>query len=139
MFMLLQLLITYICINIFDNLIKIPYLFPILYMVLQLGWQLRVSIRDKEQISQILFLVVKLTTSQLLLSLIVQFRWEVCQLNVSNVFLHESLKEDVFMEQPLITQIMISPHICHLKKSLYGLKAGSQIIVQMSSSPFNFL
>ena len=68
-------------------------------------------------------LVIKPTTIRVLLALIVQFNWSIHQLDVSNAFLHGSLLEEVFMEQP---RRFIDPtypdHVCCLHKALYGLK-----------------
>ncbi|TQD69848.1 hypothetical protein C1H46_044618 [Malus baccata] len=67
--------------------------------------------------------VAKPVTIRLLLTLAVQSNWFLHQLDVSNAFLHGSLKEDVYMSQPpgFIDQDK-SSYVCHLQKSLYGLK-----------------
>lgn len=44
--------------------------------------------------------IIKLTTIRLLLALVVMFYWSIRQLDISNVFLHGFLDEEVFMEQP---------------------------------------
>ncbi|KAM1086604.1 hypothetical protein ACFX2B_012093 [Malus domestica] len=67
--------------------------------------------------------VTKPVTIRLLLTLAVQSNWFLHQLDVSNAFLHGSLKENVYMSQPpgFIDQDK-SSYVCHLQKSLYGLK-----------------
>jgi hypothetical protein len=68
-------------------------------------------------------LVVKAPTVRLILSLAVSLNWSLRQLDVKNVFLHGTLKEEVYMTQP---QGYIDPqhpsHVCKLLKSIYGLK-----------------
>ena len=44
--------------------------------------------------------VINPPTNRLVLALAVQFDWDIKQLNVSNVFLHGILDEEVYMEQP---------------------------------------
>ena len=67
--------------------------------------------------------VAKPVTIIVLLSLVVQFNWFLNQLDISNVFLHGVLKEDVYMEQPGgFIDPSLPHHVCKLRKSLYGLK-----------------
>lgn len=67
--------------------------------------------------------VIKLVTIWLLLTLVVQFDWQLGQLEVSNAFLHGVLNEEVYMEKP---QGFVDPtfpnHVYKLHKSIYGLK-----------------
>lgn len=67
--------------------------------------------------------VVKYTTIQLILSLVVTYKWPLHQLDVNNAFLEGQLEETVFMQQP---QGLINPtypnHVCRLHKPIYGLR-----------------
>ncbi|KAF5481186.1 hypothetical protein F2P56_001856 [Juglans regia] len=67
--------------------------------------------------------VVKHTTVRMILALAVSLNWNIRQLDISNVFLHGSLDEEVFMEQPQGFVDENHPdYVCRLHKSLYGLK-----------------
>uniref|UniRef100_A0A2N9EQQ9 Reverse transcriptase Ty1/copia-type domain-containing protein n=1 Tax=Fagus sylvatica TaxID=28930 RepID=A0A2N9EQQ9_FAGSY len=67
--------------------------------------------------------VIKPTTIRLVLSLAVTCGWSLRQLDVKNAFLHGTLQEVVYMEQPLGFQNSLHPsHVCRLRKALYGLK-----------------
>jgi hypothetical protein len=67
--------------------------------------------------------VVKPATVHTVLSLALSRRWPVHQLDVKNVFLHGTLTETVYCQQP--SGFEDSAHldyVCRLNKSLYGLK-----------------
>jgi hypothetical protein len=67
--------------------------------------------------------VVKPTTAHTVLSLGVSRSWPVHQLDVKNVFLHITLLETVYCNQPTGFVNPTQPeHVCLLNKSLYGLK-----------------
>ena len=67
--------------------------------------------------------VAKLNTVRLLIALEAMYQWGLSQFDVRNAFLHGELEEDVYMETPPGYQLHEnSSHVCHLKKSLYGLK-----------------
>ncbi|RVW76570.1 Retrovirus-related Pol polyprotein from transposon RE1 [Vitis vinifera] len=67
--------------------------------------------------------VIKPSTVRVLLTLSVQFDWEIRQLDVSNAFLHGILLEDVYMKQPKgFVNSDFPYYVCKLNKSLYGLK-----------------
>lgn len=67
--------------------------------------------------------VVKSVTILLVLHLAVTRSWPLKQLDVNNVFLQDTLMEEVYVTQP---PGFIEPdrphHVCRLKKALYGLK-----------------
>ena len=67
--------------------------------------------------------VAKLTYVRLFISLATSDDWDLHQLYIKNIFLHGNLQEGVYMEQPLgfVAQGEIRK-VCHLRKSLYGLK-----------------
>jgi hypothetical protein len=53
--------------------------------------------------------------------------WPIQQLNVKNVFLHDTLSETVFCCQPTgFTDSAYPDLVCRLRKSLYGLKQATQ-------------
>uniref|UniRef100_A0A2N9I3R3 Reverse transcriptase Ty1/copia-type domain-containing protein n=1 Tax=Fagus sylvatica TaxID=28930 RepID=A0A2N9I3R3_FAGSY len=67
--------------------------------------------------------VIKPPTIRLVLSLALIHGWSLRQLDVKNAFLHGTLKEVVYMEQPPGFSSSIFPnHVCRLHKALYGLK-----------------
>lgn len=67
--------------------------------------------------------VVKPSTIRLVLSLAVSSHWPVHQLDVKNAFLHGSLSETVYCQQPSGFEDPSHPSLaCLLNKSLYGLK-----------------
>ena len=67
--------------------------------------------------------VIKPATIRVIIALAVHFGWPLRQLDVSNAFLHGTLEEEVFMEQPPGFIDSHHPtHVCKLKKSIYGLK-----------------
>jgi len=66
-----------------------------------------------------------------LLALVALFDLELEQLDVKTVFLHGELEEEIYMKQPegfLVTNK--ENLVCHLKKSLYGLKFDAFMIEQ---------
>lgn len=66
--------------------------------------------------------IVKPTTIRVILSLVMKYDWSLQQLDVNNAFLHGSLDEEVFMDQPpgFIDSNFIS-YVCKLKRAIYSL------------------
>jgi hypothetical protein len=65
--------------------------------------------------------VTKLNSIWIIISLATIFYWPLHQLDVKNVFLHGDLNEIVYMAQPPRFESK-GEYVCHLKKSIYGLK-----------------
>lgn len=67
--------------------------------------------------------VAKFTSIRSLFSLAAKYGLAVHQMDVNMAFLNGSLEEDIFMMQPDGYKSQEHPdHVCHLKRSLYGLK-----------------
>ncbi|KAK9062637.1 hypothetical protein SSX86_019825 [Deinandra increscens subsp. villosa] len=79
--------------------------------------------------------VVKATTIRTVLSLATMYDWKLHQLDVNNAFLHGTLSEEVFMEQPpgFIDQ-NFPHHVCRLNKAIYGLKEAPRAWFQRLSA-----
>jgi len=87
------------------------------------GFEQQSSIDNTETFSPL----IKLATIRLMLALAVHFEWPIRQLDISNVFLHGSLTEEVYMEQ---SRGFVDPHyanfVCILHKAIYDLKQAPQ-------------
>ncbi|KAK8923598.1 hypothetical protein KSP39_PZI019101 [Platanthera zijinensis] len=68
------------------------------------------------------FLVAKLNTIRVLLSLVVHRHWPLYQLDIKNAFLNDDLQETVYMQQPPGFETTRESLVCHLRKSIYDLK-----------------
>uniref|UniRef100_A0A2N9E6L3 Integrase catalytic domain-containing protein n=1 Tax=Fagus sylvatica TaxID=28930 RepID=A0A2N9E6L3_FAGSY len=67
--------------------------------------------------------IVKPTTVHTVLSIAISSGWPLCQIDIQNAFLHDTLMEQVFMTQPPGYHHPSYPHhVCKLQKALYGLK-----------------
>ena len=66
--------------------------------------------------------MVKPTTIQILIHLTVTYSWALRQLDVNDAFLHGTLIEDVFMQQPQgFRDPQFPQHVCKLQKAIYGI------------------
>ena len=70
-----------------------------------------------------------MTYVRLFISLDATYNWDLHQLDIKNVFLHDDLQKEVYMEQPpgFLAQGEIV-RVCHLRKSLYGLKQSPRVV-----------
>jgi hypothetical protein len=67
--------------------------------------------------------IIKPATVRTVLTLAVSRGWPVHQLNIKNVFLHDTLSETVYCSQPAGFVDPAHPQlVCWLNKSLYSLK-----------------
>nr|CAD1842408.1 unnamed protein product [Ananas comosus var. bracteatus] len=67
--------------------------------------------------------VAKLNSIRILLSCATNLGWDLQQFDVKNAFLHEDLKEEVYMELlPRFSTEKTVGKVCKLRKALYGLK-----------------
>ncbi|KAF5454680.1 hypothetical protein F2P56_024327 [Juglans regia] len=78
---------------------------------------------DGVNYTKMFYLVIKLDTIRIILSIALVRHWDIRQLDVNNVFLHGDLQEDVFSYQSLgFIHPTFSSYVCKLNKALYGLK-----------------
>lgn len=69
------------------------------------------------------------------MSLAVSFGWLLRQLDVKNMFLHNSLMEEVYLTQPLRFIDPSCPNfVCKLHKAIYGLKQAPRAWFQRLST-----
>lgn len=67
--------------------------------------------------------VIKSSTVRIVLAMAVSLNWPIRKLDISNAFLHGSLTEEVYMEQPQGFIDKEHPdYVCKLHKLIYGLK-----------------
>jgi hypothetical protein len=70
--------------------------------------------------------VAKLVTVRCVVATAAARHWHLFQLDVHNAFLHGDLDEDVYMTPSPGYYKQIDIRVCHLQKSLYGLKQASR-------------
>ena len=67
--------------------------------------------------------VARYMTIRSIIALAASQGWNLHQMDVKTAFLHGSIKEEVYVEQPEGFEIYDrKSHVCRLKKALYGLK-----------------
>lgn len=67
--------------------------------------------------------VIKIKSIRILLALAIELDMEIHQMDITAAYLNGTLKEDIYMLQPEGMQQQGKEHlVCHLKRSLYGLK-----------------
>ncbi|KAL1436923.1 hypothetical protein MTO96_049220 [Rhipicephalus appendiculatus] len=66
--------------------------------------------------------VVKLKSIRTLLAIAVERNWKILQVDITAAYLHGTLKETIYMEQPQLFGDHEKDKVCLLKKSLYGLR-----------------
>ena len=71
--------------------------------------------------------VVRLASIRLLLALVAHLDLELFQMDVKTAFLNGNLEEEIYMVQPIgFVSKGQEDKVCHLKKSIYGLKQSSR-------------
>ena len=87
-------------------------------------------------------LVAKMNIVRVLISVAVNNRWLMCQMDVKNAFLHGNLKEEIYMKLPSGHLQSSNPNlVCRLHKSIYRLKQSprawhAQLIIFLKDSDF---
>ena len=67
------------------------------------------------------------TTIRSIIPLATTQGWSLHQMDVQTSFLHGSIKEEVYVEQPLGFEVRDrETYVCRLKKALYGLKQAAR-------------
>lgn len=84
-------------------------------------------------------LMAKIVTVRLLIALSTFRGWPLHQIDINNAFLHGYLHEDVYMLPPDGYTKAAAGQVCHLKRSIYGLKQASrQLNAELSDKLLQF-
>jgi Reverse transcriptase (RNA-dependent DNA polymerase) len=76
---------------------------------------------------EIFISVAKMSTMRILLSVAINLGWNLFQMNVKNVFLQDTLEENVYMTLPPRYENNSNKDlVCKLNKSIYSLKQSPQ-------------
>ena len=68
-------------------------------------------------------MMARYTTIRSIISLVATQGWSLHQMDVKTAFLHGSIKEEFYVDQPLGFEVQDrDTYVCNLKKALYGLK-----------------
>jgi len=79
--------------------------------------------RERIDYNEVFSPIVKHSYIRILLALVVQYDYELDQLEVKTAFLHSDLEEEIYMTQPLGFKVAGKKKlVCKLEKSLYELK-----------------
>lgn len=81
---------------------------------------------EQEDYRETIAPMAKMTTVSCLLTVAVAKGWDLHQMDMSNVFLHGELDEEVYMDIPQGYKVPKKGMVCCLKKSLYGLRQASR-------------
>jgi Reverse transcriptase (RNA-dependent DNA polymerase) len=72
---------------------------------------------------------------RILLSIAINKKWTLHQMNIKNAFLQETLEEEVYMMLPLGRRLEKNPNVaCRLQKLIYGLKQSPRAWYEKLSS-----
>ena len=66
--------------------------------------------------------VIRHTTLRTFFAIAARYGWKIHQVDIKTAFLHGDLDKDIFMMQPPGFSDGDNNYVCHLQKSLYGLK-----------------
>nr|GEV46500.1 putative RNA-directed DNA polymerase [Tanacetum cinerariifolium] len=106
------------------NAVEIAHHDPIHYeeAVKESKWKITMD-REIEMIEKIRPGVARMDTIRLMLALAAQRGWSIYQMDVKSAFLHGTLQENVYVQQPQGYVVKDSEHkVYKLQKALYGLK-----------------